>query len=74
MAIILTNLGTDMKLLDTKLGTASRSLSADDFSTVLDLIYDGLSWQGGLSAKDVASLIRLSTIVLHDAPEGGSPL
>ena len=68
------HLGTDMKQLDSKLGVACRSLSADDFAAVLDLIFDGLSLQGGLSTKDVASLIRLSCIVLHDAPEGESPL
>ncbi|KAH9890919.1 Urb2/Npa2 family-domain-containing protein [Cubamyces lactineus] len=62
----------DMKQLDSKLGVACRSLSADDFAGVLDLISDGLSLQGGLSTKDVASLIRLSTTVLHDAPEGTS--
>ena len=63
-----------MKHLDIKLGSACRSLSVDDFAAVLDLIFDMLSSQSGLSANDVASLIRLSAVVLHDAPEGASPL
>ncbi len=37
---------------------------------MLDLVYDGLPLHKGLSAQDVASLIRLSNVLLRDAPEG----
>ena len=56
--------------LETRLASASRTLPADTFSIMLDLIYEGLPDHTGLSQSDVAGLVRLSSVLLRDAPEG----
>lgn len=60
---------TDAALLESRMGTACRTFSVEDFGVLLELLYEGLPLGCGLSAHDVASLIRFSGIVLHDAPE-----
>lgn len=59
----------DVTLLESRIGTACRTFSVEDFGVLLELLYEGLPLGSGLSAHDIASLIRFSAIVLHDAPE-----
>ena len=44
------------------------------FSSLLDVVFDALPLDKGLPVQDVASLIRFSTIVVRDAPEGTSKI
>lgn len=59
----------DVILLESRMGTACRTFSVEDFGVLLELLYEGLPLGCGLSTHDIASLIRFSAIVLHDAPE-----
>ncbi|TBU64845.1 Urb2/Npa2 family-domain-containing protein [Dichomitus squalens] len=61
---------SDITGLESQLASACKTLSTDTFSSLLDLVYDGLPLHKGLSSPDVARLIRLSSILLRDAPEG----
>ncbi|KAI1797672.1 Urb2/Npa2 family-domain-containing protein [Ganoderma leucocontextum] len=56
--------------LESPLASDCRMLSTGSFSSLLDLVYDGLPLQKGLSTPDVVNLIRLSSILLREAPEG----
>ncbi|KAI8995332.1 Urb2/Npa2 family-domain-containing protein [Trametes punicea] len=62
----------DMKPLEWRLGSACRTLSADDFRAVLELVYNGIPLSSGLTVQDVGNLVQFSAVVLHDAPEGTS--
>ncbi|KAL1952185.1 hypothetical protein VTO73DRAFT_1334 [Trametes versicolor] len=66
--------GRDVTLLESRIGTACRTFTAEDFGVLLELLYEGLPLGSGLSAYDIASLIRFSVIVLHDAPESTSKI
>ncbi|KAI0374393.1 hypothetical protein BV20DRAFT_977085 [Pilatotrama ljubarskyi] len=63
---------TEVSHLESRMGTACRAFSAEDFGLLLELIYEGLPLRSGLSTQDIASLIRFSAVVLHHAPEGTS--
>lgn len=56
--------------LESQLASACRTLSIESSSSLLDLVYDGVPLHKGLSSQDVAHLIRLSSVLLRDAPEG----
>ncbi|KAI0670121.1 Urb2/Npa2 family-domain-containing protein [Trametes maxima] len=64
----------ELASLESRLGAACRTFSMKDFGTLLELIYESLPSQSGLGIEDVASLIRLSPVVLHNAPEGTSKI
>ncbi|KAI0724331.1 Urb2/Npa2 family-domain-containing protein [Cerioporus squamosus] len=58
--------------LESRLASASRTMPVDIYASLLDVVYDALPLNKGLSEEDVARLIRFSTIVVRDAPEGTS--
>ncbi|KAI0768505.1 Urb2/Npa2 family-domain-containing protein [Trametes elegans] len=60
--------------LESRMGSTIRTFSPDDFSVILELVYDGLPLQRGLSSREIASLIRFSNAVLCNAPEGTSKI
>ncbi|KAI0824124.1 Urb2/Npa2 family-domain-containing protein [Trametes gibbosa] len=64
----------DTTSLESRLGTACRTFSPEDFSVLLDLLCEALPVGSGLSTEDVASLIRFSAVVLRDAPESTSKI
>ncbi|OJT14368.1 hypothetical protein TRAPUB_9083 [Trametes pubescens] len=66
--------GRDVTFLESRVGSACRTFSVEDFGVLLELLYEGLPLGSGLSAHDIASLIRFSAIVLHDAPESTSKI
>lgn len=55
-----------------QLSNACRSLSLVDFSYLLDYVFEALARTGSTNTNDLASLIRLSNLLVHDAPEGTS--
>ncbi|KAI0639184.1 Urb2/Npa2 family-domain-containing protein [Trametes polyzona] len=61
-------------LLQSTVGAACRTFSAEEFGMLLDLLLEALPLGSGLPAEDVSSLIRFSAVVLHDAPEGTSKI
>ncbi|OSD05999.1 hypothetical protein PYCCODRAFT_1431820 [Trametes coccinea BRFM310] len=62
----------EMKQLESRLSSAFRTLSIEEFSTVLELIFDGLPLGRGLSVEDVVNLVRFAMTSLQHAPEGTS--
>ncbi|KAI9066632.1 hypothetical protein FKP32DRAFT_1589329 [Trametes sanguinea] len=62
----------EIKQLESRLSSAFRTLSTEEFSTVLELIFDGLPLGRGLSVEDVANLVRFAMTSLQHAPEGTS--
>ncbi|RPD63168.1 hypothetical protein L227DRAFT_573006 [Lentinus tigrinus ALCF2SS1-6] len=60
--------------LESRLASATRTMTAETFSSLLDAVFDALPLNKGLSVQDVASLIRFSTVVMGDAPEGTSKI
>ncbi|TFK90203.1 hypothetical protein K466DRAFT_574360 [Polyporus arcularius HHB13444] len=60
--------------LESRLASASRTMPVEIFSSLLDVLCDALPLNKGLSAQDVAGLIRFSTVVVRDAPEGTSKI
>ncbi|PIL29586.1 hypothetical protein GSI_08222 [Ganoderma sinense ZZ0214-1] len=56
--------------LESRLIIDCKTLPTESFFSLLNLVYDGLPLQTGLSTQDVANLIRLSSILLREAPEG----
>ena len=60
----------DSAKLEMRLGSACRLLSTDAFSTVLDLVHEGVPSKSGLGEQEVANLVRLSSILLREASEG----
>ncbi|KAI6047021.1 Urb2/Npa2 family-domain-containing protein [Pisolithus marmoratus] len=64
--------GTEMevrKALDVQVATASGKLSVDNFAQLLSVIAEGIE-DPGLLVDQCKSLIHLSTILLHDTPQG----
>ncbi|KAI0757227.1 Urb2/Npa2 family-domain-containing protein [Daedaleopsis nitida] len=61
-------------ILETRMTSACRTMPTEVFSTVLDIVYDGLPLEKGLAVRDIASLIRFSATLLLDAPEGTSKI
>ena len=49
-------------------------MSPETFSSLLNVVFDALPLHKGLSVQDVASLVRFSTVVVRDAPEGTSKI
>ena len=60
----------DSVKLEMRLASACRLLSPDAFSTMLDLVHEGVPSKSGLGGQEVANLVRLSSILLREAPEG----
>ena len=54
---------------DYHISRTCKALPVSDFAHVLDLCWESLS-ADGLSPKDLPSLVHLSTILLHEAPQG----
>ncbi|KAI6028998.1 Urb2/Npa2 family-domain-containing protein [Pisolithus marmoratus] len=64
--------GTDMEVrnaLDVQVATASGKLSVDNFAQLLSVIAEGIE-DPGLLVDQCKNLIHLSTILLHDTPQG----
>jgi len=54
---------------DIRISQAIKALSVPDFSSILDLVSDGLS-HSGLDMQDLGNLVHLSSVMLPNAPEG----
>ncbi|OBZ78847.1 hypothetical protein A0H81_00559 [Grifola frondosa] len=61
-----------LKTLDAQVSSTCRTLAVADFTHALDIIFEALPISAGLPLRDVASLIRLTGLMLHDAPDGTS--
>lgn len=55
--------------MDTHVTQASKKLSVEDFSRLLDVLVEGVGGSG-LQAGHRERLIRLGKVILHDAPQG----
>ncbi|KZT06756.1 uncharacterized protein LAESUDRAFT_774312 [Laetiporus sulphureus 93-53] len=60
----------EVELLNARLAIASRKLTSEDFSYILELVFEALSAGAGHSIGDQICFIRLSALLLHEAPEG----
>lgn len=58
-----------VQVLDAQVGTATRRLTVEEFSHLLDIVVEGIEYPG-LEIGQSQRLIHLSTILLHDAPQG----
>jgi len=58
--------------LNARLSIALKTVAVEDFEYMLDSIHETLSKPGKLSVVDLACLIRLSSIMIHSAPQGSS--
>ncbi|KAH9853182.1 Urb2/Npa2 family-domain-containing protein [Lenzites betulinus] len=64
----------DAAVLESRMRTACRTFSPEDFGVLLELLFEALPVGSGLSTEDTASLIRFSAVVLRDAPESTSKI
>lgn len=60
----------DQTQFDEDVARTSRALSVPEYSFVLELVFESLSSE--TSEKDLACLVHLSTLLLHETPEGES--
>ncbi|KAH9947654.1 Urb2/Npa2 family-domain-containing protein [Amylocystis lapponica] len=56
--------------LDHRLSSTFKMLEVVDFAYMLDFSLEALATPGPLSTDDIASLVHLSNVMMHDAPEG----
>lgn len=59
--------------MDELVGKFARRLSLEHFADLLDLALNGLS-EPGLGLRKLVDLVAAATLLLHNAPEGLSPM
>ncbi|KAI0963291.1 hypothetical protein AcW1_000407 [Taiwanofungus camphoratus] len=62
----------ELDVLNVQLSSACRTLAIEDFTYMLDFVFEALSCRGDLPSEDKAILMRLSSLIAHDAPENTS--
>lgn len=63
---------TDITILSDNLASVLRSLPIGDFTYVVEIVTEALSHARTASSDELISLVRLSSLLVHDAPEGES--